>query len=194
MKQLRGKPLRDFLRRTRRPDVELAFLLQDIEDPVNVGFAFRIADACGVAEIILTGISARPPHPLIAKVGRGRDRRVSWRYVENRGRGYRPPTGRRVGKSARSRSPPSRNPTAKPGTATACCWSPGTRTTGSPTAPCPPATAPSTSRCTARVPLSTSAFRWRSPPPTSCTVAPEGPARWSPATCPVVAGVGILCR
>ena len=82
MKQLRGKPLRDFLRRTRRPEVELAFLLQDIEDPVNVGSAFRIADACGAAEIILTGISARPPHPLIAKVGRGRDRRVSWRYVE----------------------------------------------------------------------------------------------------------------
>ena len=82
MKQLRGKPLRDFLAGSRRPDVELALLLQDVEDPVNVGSAFRIADAVGVREVILTGISARPPHPLIKKVGRGRDRRVKWRYEE----------------------------------------------------------------------------------------------------------------
>ena len=56
--------------------------MQDVEDPVNVGSAFRIADAAGVRQLILTGISARPPHPLIRKVGRGRDRRVKWRYVE----------------------------------------------------------------------------------------------------------------
>ena len=83
MKQLRGKPLKNFLKRAERPDRELIFILQDVEDPVNVGSAFRIADAAGVREIILTGISARPPHPLIRKVGRGRDRRVQWSYVEH---------------------------------------------------------------------------------------------------------------
>ena len=82
MRQLRGKPLTDFLKRVDRPDRDLVFVLQDVEDPVNVGSAFRIADACGVRQILLTGISARPPHPLIKKVARGRDRRVPWRYAE----------------------------------------------------------------------------------------------------------------
>ena len=82
MKQLRGKPLKDFLKGAERPDRELIFILQDVEDPVNVGSAFRIADAAGVRKLILTGISARPPHPLIRKVGRGKDRRVKWRYAE----------------------------------------------------------------------------------------------------------------
>ena len=68
MRQLRGKPLRDFLKRVERPPRELAFVLQDVEDPVNVGSAFRIADACGVRQVVLTGISARPPHPIIKKV------------------------------------------------------------------------------------------------------------------------------
>ena len=75
LKQLRGKPLKDFLKQSSRPERELIFILQDVEDPVNVGSAFRIADAAGVRQLILTGISARPPHPLIRKVGRDRDRR-----------------------------------------------------------------------------------------------------------------------
>jgi 23S rRNA (guanosine2251-2'-O)-methyltransferase len=82
-RQLRGKPLTDFLKRIRRPDVDLVFVLQDMQDPVNVGSAFRIADACGVRRMLLTGITTCPPHPLIKKVGRGRERRVSWEYVED---------------------------------------------------------------------------------------------------------------
>lgn len=82
MRQLRGRPLTQFLKKTQRPETELVFVLQDVQDPINVGSSFRIADACGVREILLTGISARPPHPLIKKVGRGRDRRVRWRYIE----------------------------------------------------------------------------------------------------------------
>ncbi|MBI1928750.1 tRNA methyltransferase [Candidatus Poribacteria bacterium] len=82
MKQLRAKPLKDFLKQVEHPEMELIFILQDVEDPANVGAAFRIADACRVREMILTGISARPPHPLIKKVGRGKDRRVKWTYTE----------------------------------------------------------------------------------------------------------------
>lgn len=82
MRQLRGKPLNDLLKGLSRPEVDLVFVLQDMQDPVNVGSAFRIADACKVREVVLTGITTRPPHPLIKKVGRGRDRRVPWRYVE----------------------------------------------------------------------------------------------------------------
>ena len=70
MKSLRAKPLKDFLKRIERPNLELIFVLQDVEDPVNVGSSFRIADACGVKKIFLTGISACPPHPAIKKVGR----------------------------------------------------------------------------------------------------------------------------
>lgn len=75
--------IKRFMRAVERPDAELVLLLQDVEDPVNVGSAFRIADACRVKELILTGITARPPHKLITKVGRGKDRRVPWRYFED---------------------------------------------------------------------------------------------------------------
>ncbi len=66
-----------------RPDVDLVFVLQDLQDPINVGSAFRIADACGVRRMVLTGITTCPPHPLIKKDGRGRERRVPWDYVED---------------------------------------------------------------------------------------------------------------
>lgn len=73
--------IKRFMRAQERPDMDLVFVLQDVEDPVNVGSAFRIADALKVKEIVLTGISAQPPHPLISKVGRAKDKRVKWRYV-----------------------------------------------------------------------------------------------------------------
>ncbi len=78
MKQLRGKSVKRFLKAAGAPAAELVFVLQDVEDAVNVGAAFRIADACGIREIVLAGISAHPPHPTIAGVGRGTHRRVPW--------------------------------------------------------------------------------------------------------------------
>lgn len=83
-RQLRGKALNQFLRRIEAPaGLDMTFVLQDMQDPVNVGSAFRIADACGVRRMLLTGITTCPPHPLIKKVGRGRDRRIRWDYVED---------------------------------------------------------------------------------------------------------------
>lgn len=79
----RKTEIKRFMRAVDRPRVKLTIMLQDVEDPVNVGSAFRIADAAKVEELVLTGISAQPPHPLITKVGRGKDRRVQWRYVED---------------------------------------------------------------------------------------------------------------
>ena len=81
MKQLEGKALTDFLRRAERPAMELVFVLQDVEDPINVGAAFRIADACDVEELILTGLSPCPPAPSIAGIARGTHRRVPWSYT-----------------------------------------------------------------------------------------------------------------
>jgi 23S rRNA (guanosine2251-2'-O)-methyltransferase len=96
MKQLTGQPLVNFLRQDKRPAIDLVFVLQDVEDPVNVGAAFRIADGCGAKEIVMTGSTPVPPHPTIAGIGRGMHRRIPWRYTkwaadalnEFRGKGY----------------------------------------------------------------------------------------------------------
>lgn len=61
--------------------MRLAFLLQDWEDPYNVGGMFRVADACGAAEMILTGRTPAPPHPQIGVTSLGHHRRVSWRQI-----------------------------------------------------------------------------------------------------------------
>ena len=83
MKQLRGTPLKRFLRHLSPPPspVEMVVVCQSVGYPVNVGSVFRIADALDVKEVVLTGITPTPPHPTISKVGRDKDRRVPWRYV-----------------------------------------------------------------------------------------------------------------
>jgi 23S rRNA (guanosine2251-2'-O)-methyltransferase len=64
------------------PRIELAFMLQDWEDPYNVGGMFRVADACGALEMILTGRTPAPPHPQISVTSLGNHRRVEWRAIE----------------------------------------------------------------------------------------------------------------
>jgi len=66
------------MRKLARPARRLAFWLHDVEDPVNVGALFRTGDALGVESLNLSGITPRPPHKLITKVGRNKDRRVRW--------------------------------------------------------------------------------------------------------------------
>ena len=63
------------------PRCELAFLLQSLEDPLNVGSLFRIADGCGAAEIIFTGKTPTPPNEVIDRTSRGHDRRIHWRRI-----------------------------------------------------------------------------------------------------------------
>lgn len=84
MRQLRGTPLKRFLRRLPPPPspTELAIVCQSVAYPVNVGSIFRIADALNVADLVLTGITPTPPHPTVAKVARDKERRVPWRYVD----------------------------------------------------------------------------------------------------------------
>jgi 23S rRNA (guanosine2251-2'-O)-methyltransferase len=84
MKQLRGTPLKRFLRGLPAPPspAELVVVCQSVAYPVNVASIFRIADALDVRELVLSGITPTPPHPTITKVGRGKDLNVPWRYVE----------------------------------------------------------------------------------------------------------------
>lgn len=51
------------------------------EDPLNVGAAFRLADACGLAGIVLEHTSPSPPHRKIAKVARATEKAVPWQSV-----------------------------------------------------------------------------------------------------------------
>lgn len=85
MKQLRGTPLKRFLRKLPPPlnPIALTIVCQSVAYPVNVGSVFRIADALNATEVVLTGITPTPPHPTISRVGRDKDRRVPWRYVEH---------------------------------------------------------------------------------------------------------------
>ncbi|HCL29908.1 MAG TPA: TrmH family RNA methyltransferase [Candidatus Handelsmanbacteria bacterium] len=63
------------------PQAEVAFLLQSLDDPRNVGSLFRIADAMGARELVFTGKTPTPPDDEIDRTSRGHDRRVSWRRI-----------------------------------------------------------------------------------------------------------------
>lgn len=63
-------------------EIELAFFLQDWTDPYNVGGLFRVADACGAAEVILAGKTPAPPHPQISVTSLGNHRRVAFRQFD----------------------------------------------------------------------------------------------------------------
>ena len=83
MKQLVGVDLKRFLRQYRRANVpqrQIAVLLQSVAYPYNVGSIFRLSDGANVAELVLSGITPRPPHPTIEKVGRYKAKNVRWRY------------------------------------------------------------------------------------------------------------------
>jgi 23S rRNA (guanosine2251-2'-O)-methyltransferase len=84
MKQLRGTPLKRFLRSLPPPPspTDLVIVCQSVAYPVNVGSVFRIADALDAGEVVLTGITPTPPNSTISRVGRNKDLRIPWRYVE----------------------------------------------------------------------------------------------------------------
>ena len=86
MNQLRGTPLKRFLRDFRREHpvmYDLVLVLQSVMYPVNVGSLFRIADATGVRHMYLCGITPTPPNKTIEKVGRSKHHKVNWSYAES---------------------------------------------------------------------------------------------------------------
>jgi len=58
----------------------LAVVLDNVRSLWNVGSMFRTADACGVRELVLCGITGCPPREQIAKTALGAERAVAWRY------------------------------------------------------------------------------------------------------------------
>jgi 23S rRNA (guanosine2251-2'-O)-methyltransferase len=58
-------------------------VLDNVRSMNNIGSVFRTADAFRAAGIVLTGISARPPHRDISKTALGAEETVAWLYFEN---------------------------------------------------------------------------------------------------------------
>lgn len=64
---------------------EIKILLHDVRSMHNVGAAFRSADAFGISEILISGITPRPPRPEISKTAIGAEKYVKWRGLEKLG-------------------------------------------------------------------------------------------------------------
>jgi 23S rRNA (guanosine2251-2'-O)-methyltransferase len=60
----------------------LAIVLDDVRSALNVGSAFRTADAFACAEVILCGFTATPPHREILKTALGSTDSVAWRHFQ----------------------------------------------------------------------------------------------------------------
>lgn len=58
-------------------------VLHDIRSLYNVGAFFRTADGAGVREIVVSGITARPPRKEIAKTALGAEETVPWRSTDD---------------------------------------------------------------------------------------------------------------
>ena len=61
----------------------LVLVLDNIRSALNVGSIFRTADCMGIERIVLSGITAQPPHREIHKTAIGATESVEWTYVEN---------------------------------------------------------------------------------------------------------------
>ena len=63
--------------------VPVVAVLDNVRSAGNVGAFFRTADAFGMGEIALCGITARPPQKEIHKTALGAELTVAWRGFEN---------------------------------------------------------------------------------------------------------------
>jgi tRNA (guanosine-2'-O-)-methyltransferase len=61
---------------------EIAFWLQDWHDAYNVGGLFRVADALGAKEIVMSAGTPVPPNPMIPVTSLGAHRRVPFTHFE----------------------------------------------------------------------------------------------------------------
>ncbi len=65
------------------PKTPFTLVLDNIRSGLNVGSAFRTADAFAIERLILTGITVKPPHREVLKTAIGADATVAWEYKEN---------------------------------------------------------------------------------------------------------------
>lgn len=63
----------------------IVLVLDNIRSALNVGSAFRTADAFALEKIVLCGITATPPHREILKTAIGASASVEWAYNKEAG-------------------------------------------------------------------------------------------------------------
>ena len=66
----------------RQKKYPVVLVLENIRSMYNVGSVFRTADAFAVRQILLVGITAKPPHREINKTALGATAAVSWIYFQ----------------------------------------------------------------------------------------------------------------
>lgn len=62
---------------------KVKILLHNVRSMHNVGAAFRSADAFGIDEILITGITPHPPRPEITKTAIGAEKHVQWQKIDD---------------------------------------------------------------------------------------------------------------
>ena len=77
MEELGRPSLDEFKKATKLP---ILVVLDNIRSLHNIGSVFRTCDAFNVEKIVLTGITARPPHREIQKTALGATESVDWSY------------------------------------------------------------------------------------------------------------------
>lgn len=76
-----GRPsLEDFKKASKLP---IIVVLDNIRSLHNIGSVFRTCDAFNVEKVVLTGITAKPPHREIQKTALGATESVDWYYSDN---------------------------------------------------------------------------------------------------------------
>ncbi len=63
--------------------LSITVVLDNIRSAMNVGSIFRTMDGLGLERLILTGITARPPHKEINKTAIGATDSVDWEYIDS---------------------------------------------------------------------------------------------------------------
>lgn len=61
----------------------IVLVMDNIRSALNIGSAFRTADAFALQKIYLCGITATPPHREILKTALGSSETVDWEYMED---------------------------------------------------------------------------------------------------------------
>jgi tRNA G18 (ribose-2'-O)-methylase SpoU len=79
LQELQRLNVEEYKKVTKYPVV---FILDNIRSALNVGAAYRTADAFGLEGIHLCGICAQPPHKEISKTAIGATASVEWTYFK----------------------------------------------------------------------------------------------------------------
>ncbi|NBX37793.1 MAG: TrmH family RNA methyltransferase [Flavobacteriia bacterium] len=65
---------------SQKEKIPIVVLLDDLRSFENVGSVFRTADAFAIEEVVLCGITPKPPHREIHKTALGATETVAWKY------------------------------------------------------------------------------------------------------------------